>query len=299
MLRSPPAALPEAELRKLDSVVESALATGDESRLRVLGHGELSVVLGWPSDDPLFACKLLPPFSGRRQLDGHRRALCDYAAVLRATGVEVVDTEVRAVERPDGRVVGYVVQPALPAGWFAPRALSIADSRRGREMLERVVEAVAGAVGPRLGLDAQLSNWTWDGTTLGYVDVTMPILWSADGRLRLDLDVPAQSAPRPLRAPLKRLLSPRLLDRFRDLRSAYLDLCANLLKEGLSAWLPVLLERVNSRLDRPLSASEVRRFHRSDAGLWTALRAVRRLDRAWHRRFGRLYPHLLPGRVDR
>jgi hypothetical protein len=294
-----PSDLSEGELRELDSAVESALVTGDESRLRVLGYGEISIVLGWPPEQPAFACKRLPPFADRTRFEAHRRTLGDYVGALRAAGVGVVDTELRAVERPAGTVIGYAVQRALPATWFAPAVLSRSDPSRGHEAVERIVEAVVGAIGPRLGLDAQLSNWTWDGSGLGFVDVTMPILWSDEGVLRLDLDVPVQPAPRPLRGAIKNVLAPRLLERFRDLRSACLDLCANLLGEGLGAWLPRFLAEVNARLDRPLSAQEVHRFHRWDARLWTVLLAIRRLDQGWHRALRRPYPYLLPTRAGR
>jgi len=35
-----------------------------------------------------------------------------------------------------------------------------------------VTSQIAATVGPRLGLDAQLSNWIWDGEALTDIDVS-------------------------------------------------------------------------------------------------------------------------------
>jgi hypothetical protein len=293
-------AISDGDLRELDSLVVEALASGDESRLNVLGYGEISLVLGWPGDRPAFACKRMPPFSDRARFDSYGRTLDEYLDALRAARIEAAPTEFRAVEHADGAVVGYAVQPALPPESLAPTVLRQADPARGHPLVAAVVAATASAVGPRVGLDAQLSNWSWEDGRLIYFDITTPMLWSADGRPRLDVDLLVQPMPWVLRGPIKRFLAPRILDGYRDLRGVYLDLCGNLIKERLDAWLPRFLEQVNGRLGAPLSVGEVRRYYRSDARLWAMLLAIRRFDRAWHQRVRRRpYPFLLPSAIER
>ena len=288
------------DLRRLDDLVERALSSGDESGLPVLGYGEISLVLGWPPGDGRFACKRLPPFRSRERLDAYRETLDDYLVALGSAGVQVVETEMRAVERDDGSVAGYVVQPMLPADQLATAILRPADPKAGHPLIEAVASAVAATVGPRLGLDAQLANWTWGGDELTYFDVSTPLIWSPDGDSRLDLDLLAEAFPAVLRWPLRRFVAPGILDTYRDLRKVYLDLAANLVKERLEGWLPLFLDRFNARLDEPLTEDEVRRYYRSDSRLWAALLWIRRLDRAWRRRVRRrTYPFLLPGRIER
>ena len=294
------AGLSDDDLRRLDDLVEAALSSGDESGLPVLGYGEISLVLGWPPGDGRFACKRLPPFRSRERLDAYRATLDDYLVALGAAGVRVVETEMRAVERHDGSVAGYVVQPMLPADQLATAILRPADPEAGHPLIEAVASAVAATVGPRLGLDAQLANWTWGGDELTYFDVSTPLIWSPEGDSRLDLDLLAGRFPAVLRWPLRRFVAPGILDTYRDLRKVYLDLAANLVKERLEGWLPLFLDRFNARLDEPLTEDEVRRYYRSDARLWAALLRIRRLDRAWRRRVRRrTYPFLLPGRIER
>lgn len=294
------AGLSEAELRELDERVEAALSTGDESGLPMLGYGEISMVLGWPPEAPRYACKRLPPFRSRERFEAFRETLEDYLEALRAAGVRVVETEMRAIAQGDGTVAGYVVQPLLPSEELAPAVLGGLDPDTGHPLVEALAATIAAAVSPSVGLDAQLSNWTWNGSELTYFDVTTPLIWSAEGESRLDLDLLVEAFPALLRWPLRRFVAPGILDTFRDRRKVYLDFAGNLLKERLEGWLPAFLERMNARIDEPLSEEEVRRHYRSDARLWAALLRIRRLDRAWRRRVRhRPYPFLLPGRIER
>lgn len=292
--------LSDAELARLEELVASSFASGRTDELPVLGYGEISLVLGWPPERPAFACKRLPPFLSAERFAAYRATLEDYLAALAAAGVRVVDTRLRGVEGADGGVAGYVVQPVLPQEDLVPTVLRRSDPGQGHPLVEAVVGTTASAVGPHLGLDAQLSNWTWRGGELVYIDVSTPLIWSAEGRSRLDLDLLARAYPAALRPPLRRFVAPGILDTYRDLRRVFLDLAGNMLKERLDPWLPAFLAEANGRIDEPIGAEEVRRNYRSDARLWAALLAIRRLDRLWRQRVRRRpYPFLLPGRIER
>lgn len=299
MIREKPA-LADSDLCRLDELVDEALASGREEDLPVLGHGEISLVLAWPIEHAQFACKRLPPFISRERFAAYRDALGDYLGALDAAGVRVVETTMRSVQRGDGTVAGYVVQPVLPQEQLAPDILRRSDPDAGHPLVEAVVATAAETVSPTVGLDSQLANWTWNGDGLTYIDVSTPMIWSPDGRARLDMDLLAQAYPAILRWPLRRFVAPGILDTYRDLRKVYLDLAGNLLKERLEPWLPLFLDRLNRRIEQPLDEKEVHRYYRSDARLWSALLRIRKLDRAWRRRVRRRpYPFLLPGKIER
>lgn len=291
--------LGDDELRALDSLVDEALKSGREELLPTLGYGEISLVLGWPREAPRYACKRMPAFPSRAAFESYARTLGDYVAALEAAGMDVVPTEMRGVDQAAGSVVGYVVQPILAADTLAPPILHAADPGDGHPLVDAIVAAAAGTVSPRIGLDAQLSNWTWDDGRLTYLDVSTPMLWDEAGVSRLDLEPLAQAYPAILRPLLRRFVAPRILDGYRDLRGVYLDLCGNLLKEGLDPWLGAFLTEIAPRLTQPLTAEDVHRYYRSDARLWAVLLRLRRLDRAWRLRTGRTYPFLLPGPIER
>jgi hypothetical protein len=297
----PAAGLADGEIRELDRTVEEALASGEQGGLQVLGSGEISLVLGWPAAEPAFACKRLPAFPDRTRFAAYERTLADYVRALGAAGVDVVDTAFMPVEHGDGSVIGYAVQPVLPAETLVPRILAAAGPGDGHPVVEAIVARIRAVVSPHLGIDAQLSNWTWEeGGRLRYLDVTTPMLWSQDGRPLLDIELLTLPLPAILRPPIRRFLGPRILDGYRDLRGVMSDLCGNLLKERLDPWVPVFLGSIEGALDPPMSEEEVRRYYRSDARLWEFLLRLRRLDRTWHRRVRRrAYPYLLPAKVER
>ena len=54
--------------------------------LRVLGYGELTLVIGWPTEAPVVAVKRLPPFTDADRLDAYAGLLERYVEILRSAG---------------------------------------------------------------------------------------------------------------------------------------------------------------------------------------------------------------------
>lgn len=289
----------DGELAELERSVEEALATGDAGALRVLGRGEISVVLGWPGDDPRWACKRLPPFPDPPVADRYAAVLARYVAALAERGVRVVGTDVRRVTGTGGRPVLYCVQSVLPANTLAVDAAR-RDPQRAEEIVRRIVDTVLSTVDATVGLDAQLSNWATDGDDLVYFDVTTPMIRRADGTSDLDAGLFLASLPWVLRPAVRRFVVPGILDRYHDPRTVVVDLAANLIKERLEPLIGTVITAADERVVPPLTEAEVRRDYRGDARMWAALQHVRRADRWWHRQIRRRpYPFLLPEEIER
>lgn len=281
------------ELIALEHDVEHALRSGDVDGLRLLGEGEISLVLA-AGTDPMWACKRLPPFPTIAAADRYRTTIDRYIAELTRRGIEVVATDVHQVAPLDGRIVLYCVQPVLPAGTLAVDIVRT-DRDRARSLLGEIVDVVLDTVDAQVGLDAQLSNWAVVDGRLTYFDVTTPLLRRPDRISELDTEVFLASLPWALRAPVRRFVVPDIIERFHDARSVTLDLAANLLREHLDELVPIVLDAAAGRVEPELTEPEVRRDRRSDARTWAALQAVRRVDRAWQRHVRRrTYPFLLP-----
>ena len=222
------------DIERLELAVQDALARNDEAALHVLGYGEISPVVAWPTPSGPWACKRLPIFDAPDRFEAYRSTFDDYLATLSARGVVVHDTALESVELPDGRIAAYCVQPALGATRFGPALLRDADEADGQALLGSVIDHVADAVSADVGLDAQVSNWARHGDDLVYVDVTTPLLRDADGRDRLDTEMFLASLPAALRPIVRRFFLQGILDPYYAWRSAALDLLANLYKEGLA-----------------------------------------------------------------
>ena len=288
-------------LLAVEAAVQEALESGREDHLRVLGHGEISLVVGWPSDAPVVACKRLPVFPSTAAAQRYADVFSRYIARLEQRGLHVLPSSVQFLSPGrDGRLVGYVVQPVLPPGSLGPALLRSAVPDPDHPLVAAVVAGVLGAVDPRTGLDAQISNWSMVDETAKYLDVTTPILYDDGGRLELDVDVLVASYPWVLRPPLRRFAAPPIAAAYCDPRTVLLDLAANLHKERLTAWIPAVLEAANRELSAPLTIAEVDRYYRSNARLWEVMLRLRQADRWWQRRVRRRsYPYLLPGPTRR
>lgn len=285
------------ELRALEDEVSAALATGDPSRLRLLGHGEISLVLGWPPDDPRVACKRLPPFSDAAAFRRYAAVVRRYIDELRAGGVRVVETDLRYLVRADGRVVGFHVQPVLPAQAIGLAVLRNGDASRGHPIVPAVTEAVVGVTHPRLGVDAQLSNWAWLDGEPWQLDLTTPFLLDENRRPAFDLTPFLAALPAVVRPVVGHEMT-KLILRWTTARGSLLDLAANLVKEELTGWLTPALAVINRRVAPQVTKAEAERVHAQDRRLWPVLFRLQRANRWWQRRVRhRPYEFLLPERT--
>jgi len=296
--------VPAVDLLAVEAAVREALDDGDESSLRLLGHGEISLVVGWPTDRPVVACKRLPTFRSRSAVNLYETAFLKYLDILADRGVVVVPSRFDVVEPTSGTAVAYVVQPVLDPDHVATAVLRSAEPDRDHPLIVCVLDAIRGVCDEHTGLDAQLSNWVWADGELRYLDVTTPMLFDVAGRLTLDLDLFLAAYPWVLRGVIGRFVAPGVVGAYRDPRHVAVDLTANLLKERLDGWIPAVLDAVNAVVvpagSPVVTEDEVRRYYRSDARLWEVMLRLRRADRWWQRHVRRrTYPFLLPGHIDR
>jgi hypothetical protein len=282
------------DLRALESDVQHAIATHDTSRLRLVGHGEISVVLGWPSDDPVVVCKRLPPFTDLAAFMDYRDVVLRYVEQLRSRGLSVVETELHHLERDDRHVIGFHVQPLLPGDALATAVLRRSSPACGHPLLAAVVGAVDRCVTDRVGVDAQLSNWVWLDDTPWQLDLTTPFLLDERRQPILDMS-PFLAALPAIARPLVAREMRKLIRRWTTARGALLDLAANLLKEDLSPWLDAALDAINAHVRPPVTRGEAHEIHARDHRLWPFLLRLEALERRWRQRVRRQpYEFLLP-----
>lgn len=287
-------------LAELERRVDLALTTCDESGIEVLGYGEISCVVAWRAGDDAFAAKRLPLFDSMTRLETYRAAFDAYLRALDRAGINVVPSLLESTASTDGRLAAWCLQPLLDPTEVAPSWLKNADAAAARWLFEGISGHVVSTVGPDLGLDGQLSNWAVVEEDVLYFDVTTPMMRDEEGREALDTDLFLASLPWALRGTVRRFLLQSILDKYYSPRGVLVDLLGNLIKEGVSRWLGLGLEIVNTKIEPAIDEAEVRRYYREDAGMWALLQRLRRMDRMWQRRVRRRqYPFLLPGKVER
>ena len=283
-----------ADLEALEREVAHALRSHDASGLRLLGHGEISIALGWPPDDPVTACKRLPPF---RSLDQYRTyaALVErYVRSLEAGGVRVVDTELRYLVRADGRIIGFHVQPALPSDSLGTAILRQPEPETAHALIASVVDVVANATTGRLGIDSQLSNWSWRDGEPWQLDLTTPFMFDETGAPQLEMAPFLAILPAVIQPVVRRQMTD-LMRRWASARGALADMAANAIKFGLDTWVGPIIEHVNARVDPPLTRHEAEKMYAEDRRLFPVLLRLERANRWWQERVRhRVYEFLLP-----
>lgn len=281
------------DLEALDAEIESAIRAGDAASMRVLGYGEFTLVLGWPTARPEVAVKRLPAFRDADQLGRYEETLRRYVGALESRGVAVIPTELRATAVGDG-FHAYLIQPLVPRDALLNRVLGTAEPDRGHELLKVLAGHVAATVDRSLGLDAQAGNWMVTGDGLVILDVSTPLMRSPAGRDELDLSLFESIYPPAVRRLLRRV-APSVMSQYHDPRTVLVDVGSNLIKERLDRWLPAICDAAGEHVSPPVTEAALRRYFARDKQFWLAMQRLRRIDRAWQRRVRRRpYPFLLP-----
>jgi hypothetical protein len=268
-----------AELATLELAVSRALRARDDAALNVIGRGEITVALGWPTEAPRFVCKRITPFT-ESEFDRYARLVEEYVDLARAGGLHVVDTAVMATEHLRG-VVGYVVQPLLEPGTLGDRVLAAAVPDPDHPFVAALAESL-DLVGPTFSIDAQVTNFSWDGANATLIDVGTPFLWTDEGRLRFDMRPFARMIPAPARGLAVRELT-KTIDRWSAPRGVAVDIVANLVREGLTDWVDPMLTALNRRLDpeHPITTEEAQRHYQADLKTFPRLARLQAVERWW------------------
>lgn len=285
------------DLAEVEAAVGRAIRAGHDPAVRVLGHGEISIVLAWPHHQPEHALKRVPPFRDMVTASTYLAACEEFFAVLRAADVPMWPTTLHHTTRADGSVVVYHRQPVGDAAQFGANVLRAAEPTPDHPLLAAILSHTQAVVQPgRIGFDVQAMNWLWDGATAHQVDFTSPFTLNDTGDdLRFDTAGFLREYPAALRGYLKKELLQVIL-RYTRPEGAYGDFVANLLKEDLEPWVDPAIEagrRVGVVVDRAACT----KFFEDDKKLMPLTLRLRKAQRWWVQHTGRRYDAMLPERT--
>lgn len=266
------------DLAQLEARVRAALESGDYSSLPIIGFGEISVGFGWPDREPAWICKRSPAFT-TAEFDAYRDLVTSYVAELRAIGIDVVETDVLAVRRAKD-AIGYLVQPLLPQETLGREVLRRSEPDAEHPFVLAVAETV-GHASPQLSLDAQITNFSWDGTTAILLDVGTPFMWHPDGELRLDLVPFAKNIPAPLRSMMRSEIVD-VVERWQQPRGVGADIIANLLREGLDDWVQPMIEALTGVVPgEPITRADAQALLDEDRKTFPKIAKLKKVQRAF------------------
>ncbi len=310
---------PDLDLvHRYEAQLDPARPTAGDMDVTIIGYGEISAVLQFAACDG-YVFKRMAGFLREEEVADFTRVIGEYCAALAERGVNVIPTMCHPVDTPrNGRVV-YLVQPALLPETIGNAILKSGDETALRELLRAVLTALGGVYAANrepgqlsLGVDAQISNWSW---TCGgpadqrpvYIDVGAPFM-RRNGAEVMDWDVLVRALPPPLRWYMRKFELQGVLDRYHRLHVTLVDIAGNFIKEGCADRVDLALEEFAAWLDgpgvhldvRPPTREAVEKYYAADANIWTYVLAARKLHRFARTRLLRQpYSHILPGTISR
>jgi hypothetical protein len=247
---------------------------GGDHGLKIVGHGSISVSIEWRGSAVV---KPLPLFPSRAAFDAYFSVLGKHFQILEDGNVGVLPTALQGLEREGGAWAGWLIQPRVPPERLLPQYLRSVGRREAVAGLNDLAAHITEVVSPRFGLDADLTNWCVDDAgRLLLLDSSPPLLRDDRGRGLLDLGIFLASIPRVLRAPVRRFVVPRLINKFFERRSLFVDILSGFYSEQLTHLLPEILPRWSSLVENEITEEEVLRYKRRNERLWRALSALER-----------------------
>lgn len=284
----------DVDFAEVEAAVAKAIRQRSTADLQLLGHGEISVVLGWPTGAPVAAVKRVPPFRDLARAQEYVAVCDDFFATLRAANVGVWPTTLHIHRRSDGRAVVYHQQPIADITQLGTNVLRAATPADTHPLLDAITDAAARVCTRTLGFDCQLSNWLWDGTTATQIDFTSPFaLTESRDDLQYDTHTFLQEYPVIVRPYLRKEFT-SMLRRFTSAEGALADMVAAMMREGLDHWVDPAINTINSRLGLQLHRDKAQWMYDNDRKLLPTVLKVKKVQRWWLTHTGRRYEQLLP-----
>ncbi len=294
------AAVSDVQVPDLDAVertVAAAIVARNSDGVRLLGFGEISIVLGWPADSPEHALKRVPPFRDAAAAAQYVDVCERWFDRLRAAAVPMLATSLHTTTRADGTVVVYHRQPVADATRLGVNVLRACEPDADHPLLATIIGHAQAVVEPgRVGFDVQAANWLWDGSEAQQLDFSSPFVLNDSGDdLCFDTSGFLREYPAVLRPLLRKELL-RLIVRFTTAEGAVGDMAGNLLKEGLEPWVDPTIEAAR-RFGVRIDSDSVTKLYNDDRKLLPLTLRLKKAQRFWLSHTGRRYDSMLPERT--
>ena len=282
------------DLHVVEAAIAAAIRGGGISSLRLLGHGEISIVLAWPQAQPTVALKRVPPFRNAAEAQRYVNVCRSFFDSLHAADVAIWPTELLTLVRDDGKAIVYHRQPIADSTQLGSNVLRNATPGESHPLLDAIIDAASKVCSPTVGFDVQVANWLWDGTTATQLDFTSPFTLTSNGKdITYDSHAFLQEYPLVLRPYLKRELT-KLIRRYTTAEGALADMVSNMLKEGLDVWVDPAIAAINQRLGTRLQRETAQAMLDEDRAFMPMVLKLKKSQRWWLHHTGRRYEALLP-----
>lgn len=253
------------------------------SALTILGLGELGLAVGWPTAQPLAVFKRQAP-GPIEQLDADMSRMRDFHRALVDAGARVIPTDIRTITNPDGKKIPYLIQPVIAPDDLAENILAIADPRPDHPVLVSLRNTVMGIVRDDhrggLSIDAQVTNFAWDGEAVVSLDTTPPLIWEPSSGPMYEVGNYLTAVPRVLHGVATKMTM-KAGDDYRTARGVLEMTAVYLLRIDLDHWVDAAISCFNETLDQPLDRTAVEAQFRRMMKDLPMIKRLARTQRFW------------------
>lgn len=268
-------------LEQLETRVQEAQKKRSLDGLKVFGFGEVSIALGWPTDEPLFVAKRLIPMPNAEAIDAPLAAIDEFTEGLRASGNKVLPFQTRRLQRSDGQHVGYVIQPIVPTEELAETVLRTDAPKPFHPLLVAVRDFVVKCADEDLALDAQVPNFAWRDDEPWLLDITSPASFDANDKLVYpSMPLANQLVPAVLRPVLAKATSD-IFNLYRGKHGALTQVAVFLHRVKADAWVEPAIETFNEVLDEPIQLGAVKERWAQNVKDFPRIKSLLKAQRTW------------------
>jgi len=273
----------DAELLELELSILNAFDSRTTDGLNILGLGELGIAVGWPTNAPRAVVKRQAP-GPEHQLDSDMTQMHDFRDSLIEAGAPVIATDIRAITNPYGTKIPYLVQPVVDRDDLVENILANGNPMADDPILVSIRDTVASVVRDSsrggLSMDAQVTNFAWDGEKVVLLDTTPPLIWGAGSGPMYEVGNYLTAVPFALR-PVATALTKKSGDDYRTVRGVLKQTVVYLLRIDQERWVDSAITCFNEVLDTPLDRAEIdESFARVIRDLPT-IKRLARVQRMW------------------
>ena len=273
----------DAELLEVERTILRAVDTRDVSELNILGMGELGLAVGWPTESPHAVFKRQAP-GPAEQLEVDRVLMHRFHDQLKSAGASVIPTDVRMITNDDGDLIPYLIQPLVERNKLAEVIIANDEPRPDHPVLMSIRTLVSSVVRDDptggLSIDAQVTNFAWNGSGVVSLDTTPPLIWDAASGPLYDVGNYLTAVPAVLR-PVALRLTKRAGNGYRTVRGVLELTAAYLTRINQERWVDSAIECFNEILDEPLDRATVDHRYEEMLKDIPMIKRLARLQRFW------------------
>lgn len=271
------------ELLELEDAILKAFDTRSTDGLTIFGLGELGIAVGWPSEAPRAVLKRQAP-GPVAQLDDDMARMQEFYDALIAAGAPVIPTDIRVITNPHGVKIPYLIQPIIDRDDLAENIIAAGTPSTDDPILVSLRDTVARVVrddaSGGLSIDAQVTNFAWDGEQVISLDTTPPLIWKANSGPMYEVGNYLTAVPMAMR-PIAIALTKKNGDDYRTVRGVLKQTAVYLLRIEQDRWLDSAIVCFNEVLDEPLTRPEVEKKFRDVQRDLPTIKRLARAQRFW------------------